>query len=67
MEFKGGEVNVPLDITDRCGNGIAGGDPTRSTAEAGKKIVDYIVNYTTDFISHLAQTEMQIENVRSKR
>lgn len=67
VEFKGGEVNVPLDITDRCGNGIAGGDPTRSTAEAGKKIVDYIVNYTTDFISHLAQTETQIENVRSKR
>lgn len=67
VKFRGGEINVPLDITDRCNNGIAGGDPTKSNSEAGKKIADYIVEYTVDFISHLAQTDTQTKTFRRSR
>ena len=54
VRFRDVEVAVPLDITDRCSNGIAGGDPTRSSAEIGRRITDYIVDYCTAFVRHFA-------------
>jgi len=52
VKFKGVEVNVALDIDDICDNGIAGGDPSASSAEVGEKIVDYIVEFCVDFIDY---------------
>lgn len=54
VRFRDVEVAVPVDITDRCGNGIAGGDPSRSNAKIGRKITDYLVDYCTAFIRHFA-------------
>jgi creatinine amidohydrolase len=54
VRFRDVEVAAPVDITDRCTNGIAGGDPTRSSAEIGRQITDYIVEYCTAFVRHFA-------------
>ena len=56
VNFRGVDVNVALDITDRCDNGIAGGDPTRSSAAIGQKITDYIVDFTVAFLEHFKNT-----------
>ncbi|MBD3308771.1 creatininase family protein [candidate division KSB3 bacterium] len=60
VKFQGVDVNVALDITDRCDNGIAGGDPTRSAAEIGQKIVDYLVDFTVNFLHHFKTTDPRI-------
>ena len=60
VKFQGIDVNIPLNITDRCDDGIAGGDPRNSTAEIGARIVDHIVDYTTAFIRHLRTTETTV-------
>lgn len=61
VKFQGVDINVPVDITDRCDNGIAGGDPTHSSAEVGEKIADYIVEFTTAFLNHFSQADTLIE------
>jgi creatinine amidohydrolase len=60
VKFRGVDVNVPLDVTDICDDGIAGGDPTRSSADIGKRIVEHIVDYTVSFVSHLRSIETTV-------
>lgn len=60
VKFQGVDINVAVDITDRCSNGVAGGDPTQSTAEIGEKITNYIVDYTVAFIDHLKSVETRV-------
>lgn len=60
VKFEGVDVNVPLDVTDICDNGIAGGDPRRSSAEIGGRIVDHIVGYTVSLINHLRSIETTV-------
>ena len=50
--FQGAPVAMPLDVTDVTDNGIISGDPTIATAEAGKLIVDWLVDFTTQFVAH---------------
>lgn len=57
VKFRGADVNLAVDITDRCDNGIAGGDPTASSAEIGEKIADYIVDFTVAFLTHFRSVE----------
>ncbi len=57
VKFQGVDINMAVDITDRCGNGIAGGDPTRSKAEIGEQIADYITDYTVAFLNHFKSVE----------
>ena len=57
VKFRGVDVNVAVDITDRCDNGVAGGDPSRSSAEIGEKICNYIVDYTAAFLEHFRQID----------
>jgi len=52
VKFNGVDVNLAIDIDDICDSGIAGGNPAVSSAEIGKKIVDYIVDYCVAFIHH---------------
>ncbi len=52
VRFRGVDVNVPLDITERCTDGVAGGDPRNASAEVGERIVDYIVDFTAAFLCH---------------
>jgi creatinine amidohydrolase len=60
VKFRGVEVNIPLNVTDRCDDGIAGGDPTRSSAEIGKRIVDHVVDFTVSFVDHLRKTNTTV-------
>jgi creatinine amidohydrolase len=60
VKFQGVDINVAVDITDRCSNGVAGGDPTQSSAEIGEKITNYIVDYTVAFIDHLKSVETRV-------
>jgi creatinine amidohydrolase len=57
VRFKDVDINLAVDITDRCTNGIAGGDPTRSSATIGEKITDYITDYTVAFLEHFKDAE----------
>lgn len=57
VKFQGVDVNVALDIDDICDNGIAGGEPTTSSAEIGKKIVDYIVNFSVAFLNYFKNVD----------
>ncbi|MCG8508150.1 MAG: creatininase family protein [Rhodospirillales bacterium] len=60
VKFNGVDVNVPLDVTDICDDGIAGGDPTRSSAEIGKRLVEHIVDYTVSFVHHLRSIDTTV-------
>lgn len=61
VKFQGVDVNLAVDITDRCSNGIAGGDPTRSSAEIGKRIADYIVDFTVAFLNHFGTADTRVD------
>lgn len=52
VKFNGVDINLAIDIDDICDTGIAGGDPKLSSADIGKKIVDYIVDYCATFINY---------------
>ena len=60
IKFKGADVNVALDIDEICDNGIAGGNPTESSAEIGKKIVDYIVDYCAEFVTYFKTVDTSV-------
>lgn len=51
--FRGMPVQVPLDVTERCDDGVAGGDPTRSTPAIGRRIVDHLVDFASAFVDHM--------------
>ncbi|WMS43499.1 creatininase family protein [Acuticoccus sp. MNP-M23] len=53
VKFKGVDVTMPVDVTDRCANGIAGGDPAVASADKGEAIVNYLVTFCADFVAHL--------------
>lgn len=55
VKFEGTEVNVPIDVTDHCDNGIVSGDPAFSSAAAGKLFADHIVATTVALVQHLAK------------
>jgi len=57
VKFNGLEVNVPIDVTDHCENGIVSGDPALASAEAGRIISDHIVATTVALVQHLAKTD----------
>ncbi len=54
VRFRDVEIGLAVDVTDRCGNGIAGGDPSRSTPEIGRRITEHIIEYCTAFVRHFA-------------
>jgi creatinine amidohydrolase len=61
VKFQGVDINMAVDITDRCDNGIAGGDPTLSSAEVGEKIADYIADFTVAFLKHFEKADTSIQ------
>lgn len=52
VKFDGIEIGLAVDVDDRCGNGIAGGDPRRSSADKGERIITHLTDYCSDFIQH---------------
>jgi creatinine amidohydrolase len=57
VTFRDAEINLAVDITDRCANGIAGGDPNASSAQIGERVADHIVDYTVAFLDHFATVD----------
>jgi creatinine amidohydrolase len=64
VRFQGVEVNIPLDITERCGNGIASGDPRYGSAEIGEKIAAWLVDFCADFVRHMKSLDLQSQPIR---
>ena len=60
VSFRGVDINAAVDITDRCESGIAGGDPTRSSAEIGGRITEYLVDYTVAFLDHFNKVDTRV-------
>lgn len=52
VKFREVDVPVPLDANDVCETGIMSGDPSQSTAEIGRQVADYIVDFSVAFIEH---------------
>jgi creatinine amidohydrolase len=52
VKFEGVDVNLAVDIDDICDTGIAGGDPTYSSAEIGEKIVESLVDFSARFVTY---------------
>ncbi|MEQ8357068.1 MAG: creatininase family protein [Kiloniellaceae bacterium] len=52
VRFRDVDVGLAVDVTDRCGNGIAGGNPLDSSAEKGRRIVDHLVDFVAAFVRH---------------
>ena len=52
VKFQGVEVNIPLDVHELGDSGIVSGDPSLASAEIGRQIVEHVVKFTTDFITH---------------
>ena len=61
IEFKGVNINVPLEVNDISANGVIGGDASLSSAEIGKKIIEYVVDLTTDFVRYFKNVNPSIE------
>ena len=66
VRFRGLDVNLAVDITDRAANGIAGGDPTHSTAEIGERIADHIVEFTVAFLNHFRTVDPHVHKNNHK-
>jgi creatinine amidohydrolase len=59
VRFRGVDVNVPLDIDERCGNGIASGDPAPASAEVGEKAVAWLVEFCAAFVRHMETVDVR--------
>ena len=54
------EVNVPIDVTDHCDNGIVSGDPRLANATAGRLIADHIVAETVALVEQLKTAPVRV-------
>ena len=52
VQFRGLEVGMAVNVDDHCSNGIAGGDPTRSSADKGARIAAHLVEFCSAFVEH---------------
>ena len=54
------EVTMPLFVTDITDNGVVSGDPSATSAEAGKIIAEHIVTSLVDFIKEWAKADPRV-------
>jgi len=57
VRHGGLEVNVPINVTEHCDNGIVSGDPSLANPTAGKAFADHIVAATVALVKHLASID----------
>ena len=60
VTFKGIELGMPVNVDDRCPDGIVSGDPTRSSAEIGQKITEHLVAFCSDVVAHFRATDCNV-------
>lgn len=59
VRFRGVDVAMPLDVTDLTDNGIVNGDPSVTSAEAGRRIADHIVEVSAAFVRSFAEVRAE--------
>lgn len=57
VSFDGLPVGLPLDAHELCPNGVLTGDPGLSSAEAGRLIVEHLVDHCARFVAHLRASD----------
>jgi len=57
VEFGNIEIGMPINVDDCCPDGIVNGDPTRSSAEIGEKITEYLISLCVDFVEHFRDVD----------
>jgi len=57
VKFNGIEVGMPVNVDDHCSNGIANGDPHRSSPEKGARIASHLVKFCTEFVEHFRSVD----------
>ncbi len=60
VKHGGTEVNVPIDVTDHCDNGIVNGDPRLANPEAGRVIAEHIVAEAVALVEHLKSAPVRV-------
>ena len=56
-KFKDVEIGMPVNVDDRCPDGIVNGDPRLSSAEKGEKFAEYLVGFCADFVEHFRSAD----------
>lgn len=57
VRFRGVDIAVPLDITDVTDNGIASGDPSLVSAQAGERMLRHMVDTCAAFVEAFRQSQ----------
>lgn len=55
--FGGVSVDLPLDATEVADDGIGSGDPSLSSAQAGRTFTRFLVRHVADFLDHFAKCD----------
>lgn len=64
--FDGIDIGMAVNVDDHCSNGIAGGDPTRSSADKGRRIVEHLVDFCVRFVEHYRNANPQAPTARKR-
>lgn len=59
VQFEGMPVHVPLNCDEVNPDGMLGGDPTLSSAENGRRIVEHVVGFCSRFVEHMGEWDMR--------
>jgi creatinine amidohydrolase len=60
VRFQGQDVNLAVDVTDHTTNGVTAGDPGRSSAEIGRRITEFLVDYLSAFVLHMQGVDPRV-------
>jgi creatinine amidohydrolase len=60
VRFQGQEVHLPVDVTDHTANGVTAGDPRRSSAEIGRRITGFLIDYLSAFALHMKGVDPRV-------
>jgi creatinine amidohydrolase len=61
VKFRDVEVPVPINADEVRETGIMSGDPSRSTAEIGRQVTEYIVDFSVAFVKHFREQSSRVE------
>lgn len=65
VRFRDVDVPLPLDADEVCETGIMSGDPSLASAETGRAVVEYIVEFSVAFVTHFRDQESRIAKSHS--
>ena len=57
VTFNGVEIGMPVNVDDRCPDGIVTGDPERASADKGGIFARHLVAFCSDFVAHFRNSD----------